>query len=296
MKLKGILVAMVTPMNADESIDLKQLALLTDRLIRKGVHGLVPLGSTGEFYALTPSEREAVLQTVIESAGGRVPVVAGANGGSTREVVENCRLAERLGCQGVMLAPPYYSLPRLDELSAHFKAVDNAIGIPIVLYNYPGRTGVDMTPDFVESLADLKNVRYVKESTGEMPRITTLIRKCGGRLGVFCGCDTIALESFLVGAIGWVGGVANVLPKSHAQLYTLAVEKKDYAAAKKLFFQMLPTLELMEGGGKYTQWVKAACGLMGMDCGAPRRPLGPATQEELTHLREALKQCPERPK
>jgi 4-hydroxy-tetrahydrodipicolinate synthase len=110
---------------------------------------------------------------------------------------------------------------------------------------------------------------------------------------VFCGCDTIALESFLVGAIGWVGGVANVLPKSHAQLYSLAVEKRDYAAAKKLFYQMLPTLELMEGGGKYTQWVKAACGLMGLECGAPRRPLGAATKEECAELSAALRLCAE---
>jgi 4-hydroxy-tetrahydrodipicolinate synthase len=292
-QLKGILAAMATPMGAGEAVDFKQLAKLTDRLIRRGLHGLVPLGSTGEFYALTTQERQEVLATVLETAQGRVPVVAGANGGSTRDVVENCRMAERLGCAAVMLAPPYYSLPGPDELFAHFEAVNSAIGLPIMLYNYPGRTGVDMTPDFIERLAGLKNVRYVKESTGEMARITTLIRKCGHRLGVFCGCDTIALESFLVGAVGWVGGVANVLPKSHAQLYALAVEKRDYTAAKKLFYQMLPTLELMEGGGKYTQWVKAGCGLMGLDCGAPRRPLGAATREECELLRDALQQCAE---
>jgi 4-hydroxy-tetrahydrodipicolinate synthase len=136
-------------------------------------------------------------------------------------------------------------------------------------------------------------LRYVKESTGEMPRITELLRRCGDRLGVFCGCDTIALESFVVGAIGWVGGVVNVLPASHATLYQLAVERQDYAAARKLFFELLPTLELMEGGGKYTQWVKAACGLMGHDCGPPRRPLGPASKAECTQLRAALRQCTE---
>jgi 4-hydroxy-tetrahydrodipicolinate synthase len=136
-------------------------------------------------------------------------------------------------------------------------------------------------------------VRYVKESTGEMPRITELLRRCGDRLGVFCGCDTIALESLMVGAIGWVGGVANVLPASHAKLYKLVVEKKDYPAARKLFFAMLPTLELMEGGGKYTQWVKAACGLLGHDCGPPRRPLGPASKSECAQLRAALRQVAE---
>ena len=222
-----------------------------------------------------------------------MPVIAGTNAGSTRDVIAYSQQAEALGCAGVMLAPPYYSLPRLDELFAHFKAVNDAIGIPIMLYNYPGRTGVDMPPDFIERLTSLKHVRYVKESTGEMPRITELLRRCGDRLGVFCGCDTIALESLMVGAIGWVGGVVNVLPASHAKLYTLTVEKQDYAAARKLFFEMLPTLELMEGGGKYTQFVKAACQLLGHDVGAPRRPLAAATTAECRQLRTALRHCAE---
>ena len=150
-----------------------------------------------------------------------------------------------------------------------------------------------MPPEFVEKLAGLKHIRYIKESTGEMPRITELIRRCGDRLTVFCGCDTIALESFVVGAAGWVGGVVNVLPASHAKLYELAVVKKDYDVARKLFFEILPVLELMEGGGKYTQWVKAACGLAGHECGPPRRPLGPATKAECERLREALRMCGE---
>ena len=158
-----------------------------------------------------------------------------------------------------------------------------------MLYNYPGRTGVDMSPEFIAGLTALEHVQYIKESTGEMARMTTLMRLCGERLGVFCGCDTIALESFMVGAIGWVGGVANVLPASHARLYELSVVKKDYVSARKLFFEMLPTLELMEGGGKYTQWVKAACAILGRDVGIPRQPLGAATKAECGPLRQALR-------
>ncbi len=292
-RLQGVLAALVTPMRPDGEIDCDKLGALVDHLIRQGVNGLVPLGSTGEYYALTSEERERVLLLTLEAAEGRAAVVAGANAGSTREVIAYSRQAEALGCDGVMLAAPYYSLPRPDELYAHFRAVNNAIGIPIMLYNYPGRTGVDMPPEFIERLAGLRHLRYVKESTGEMPRITELLRRCGGRLGVFCGCDTIALESLMVGATGWVGGVVNVLPASHARLFDLVAVKRDYAAARTLFFEMLPTLELMEGGGKYTQWVKAACGLMGWDCGAPRRPLGPASAAERARLRAALRQCPE---
>jgi 4-hydroxy-tetrahydrodipicolinate synthase len=191
----------------------------------------------------------------------------------------------------VLLAPPYYSLPTPDELFEHFRAVDGAIGIPIMLYNYPGRTGVDMRPDFIERLAALSNVRYVKESTGEIARISELLRRCGDRLDVFCGCDTVALESFLIGAIGWVGGVANVVPQAHVRLYELAAVKHDYAAARDLYFRLLPLLSLMEGGGKYTQFVKAGCGLAGHSVGPPRRPLGPATAEESAQLREAIALC-----
>ncbi len=289
----GVYAALVTPMKANEDVDFAKLGAFADHLIGQGVHGLIPLGSTGEYYALSADERERVIRATLEAAAGRVPVVAGTNAGSTRDVIAFSRQAEELGCAGVMLAAPYYSLPRPEELFVHFKAVSDAIGTPIMLYNYPGRTGVDMSPEFIERLAGLKNLRYVKESTGEMPRITELLRRCGDRLGVFCGCDTIALESLMVGAIGWVGGVVNVLPASHAALYELTVVKKDYVAARKLFFEMLPTLELMEGGGKYTQWVKAACGLMGHNCGAPRRPLGPASKAELAELRKALRQVSE---
>lgn len=291
--LHGVLAALVTPMKADGSIDLNTLAHHVETMIAAGIHGLVPLGSTGEFYALTAEERRVVLKATLETARGRVPVVPGTNAGSTRDVVAFSREAEKLGCDGVMLAAPYYSLPRPTELRAHIKAVNDAIGIPIMLYNYPGRTGVDMTPEFIEQLLELPRVRYVKESTGEIVRISTLLRRCGDRLGVFCGADTVAFESLALGAVGWVGGVANVVPRSHVDLYRLIIEKRDFAAARKLYFQMLPLLSLMENGGKYTQWVKGACGLMGRPVGAPRAPLCAATATELKALKAALAEIPE---
>mgnify|MGYP001474709354 CR=1 FL=1 len=149
----GVFAALVTPMKANEEIDYATLSAFADHLVRQGVHGLIPLGSTGEYYALTAGERERVIRTTVEAAAGRVPVVAGTNAGSTREVLAYSRQAEQLGCDGVMLAPPYYSLPQADELLVHFRAVSDAIGIPIMLYNYPGRTGVDMSPELIEQLA-----------------------------------------------------------------------------------------------------------------------------------------------
>jgi len=292
-KLHGVLVALVTPMKANSEIDFNTYTKHVDAMIAAGIHGLIPLGSTGEFYALTPQERTDVIKATLEVAAGRVPVVAGANASSTRDVVAFSREAEALGCDAVMLAPPYYSLPTPDELRAHYKAVNDAIGIPIMLYNYPGRTGVDMSTEFIEQLAEMPRIRFVKESTGEIGRISTLLRRCGDRLGVFCGGDTVAYESLALGVVGWVGGVANVVPRSHVELYRLVVEKRDFAAARKLYFQMLPLLNLMEGGGKYTQWVKAACGLMGRPVGAPRSPLCAATPAELKTLKAALAEIPD---
>jgi len=288
-RLEGIFPALVTPMTPDEEIDHPTLAALVDDLIAEGVHGVIPLGSTGEYYALSPAERESVLKTTIEAVGGRVPVIAGANAGATRAVVDYCRQAEKLGTAGVLLAAPYYSLPTADELFEHFRTVDRAIGIPIMLYNYPGRTGVDMPPELIVRLAELHNVQYVKESTGDVTRISEIIRRCGDKITVFCGCDTIALESFVLGAAGWVGGVANVLPGPHVELFDLAVRRRDFAAAGQLYYKLLPAFALIEGGGKYTQFVKAGCELMGHAAGPPRRPLLPPTPDELAKLKESLR-------
>ena len=286
---EGVFSALVTPMTADEQVDHNSLADFVDYLIeRGGLHGLIPLGSTGEYYALSPDERKAVVATTLEATAGRVPVLVGANAGGTRQVIEYARQAEAMGAAGVLLAAPYYSLPTPDELFEHFRVVNDAIGVPIMLYNYPGRTGVDMTPELIERLAELEQVQYVKESSGDVSRVGQIIRRCGERITVFCGCDTAALESFVLGATGWVGGVVNVLPKQHVELFDLAVGKNDFAAARDLYYQMLPTLGLMEGGGKYTQFVKAGCQVMGHPVGPPRGPLLPAERDEVEQLRQAL--------
>jgi len=284
----GIYVAAVTPMTANSEVDYDTLGSFTDHLINSGVHGLFPLGSTGEFYALTPDERHDVLKGTIEAAAGRVPVLAGTNAGSTRDVVSYSRQAEKLGASGLLLASPYYSLPTLDELYEHFKAVNDAVGIPVMLYNYPGRTGVDMTPDFVGRLCALKNIQYIKESTGDVTRVSELIQRFAGRIGVFCGCDTISLESFVLGAIGWVGGIANVLPRTHVELYNLASVQGDIPAARTFYYEIMRALQLIEGGGQYTQYVKAGCEIMGNPVGPPRGPLGPVSQAAYENLKEIL--------
>jgi len=275
----------VTPMTAEQDVDYETLASFVNYQVETGgVHGVIPLGSTGEYYALDPEERKRVVQTTLDAVSGRVPVLVGTNAGSTREVVRYSQQAQEQGAAGLLLAAPYYSLPTHDGLWEHFRVINSEIDIPIMLYNYPGRTGVDMTPDLIVRLAELEHVRYVKESTGDISRVGEIIRRCGERITVFCGCDTAALESFVMGAAGWVSGVINVLPKEHVRLFELAVTDGDLAAARQLYYRLLPVLAMMEHSGKYTQLVKAGCGLTGHPVGPPRLPLVPVPDDEVARL------------
>ena len=205
-RFHGVFPAMLTPMTPAEDVDFAKLEALVEYLIAAGVHGLIPLGSTGEFYALNPQERHDVLQTVVQAAAGRVPVVAGVNAGATREVVRLQPRGRGPGGRRRAASPrPIIRCRGPTNCWNTSRLVDRAIGIPIMLYNYPGRTGVDMKPDDLERLAELKNVRYVKESTGETARISEIIRRCGDRLQVFCGCDCGGAGEFRPGrrSAGW---------------------------------------------------------------------------------------------
>jgi len=289
MGFEGIFPALVTPMTGGGEVDYETLSSFVNAMIEGGVHGVIPLGSTGEYYALNDRERQDVVAAVIEAAADRVPVIVGTNGGATRQIIEYSQQAQSQGAAGLLLAAPYYSLPTSGELVEHFRAIDAEVDIPIMLYNYPGRTGVDMTPDVIGQLAELDNVQYVKESTGDLTRVSEIIRRFGDKITVFCGCDTLALESLFMGATGWVSGVSNVLPAECARLFELAVKTGDLTSARELYYSLLPVLALMEGGGKYTQFVKGACELMGRPVGPPRQPLMSPDAEEIAKLAEALR-------
>jgi 4-hydroxy-tetrahydrodipicolinate synthase len=276
-------------MTENQQVDLDRLTAFCDHLIGQGVHAITALGSTGEYYALSPKERTDVLQTVLDVCQGRVPVLAGTNAASTREVIDYSQQAQAMGAAGLLLAAPYYSLPTPDELYAHFEAVNQAVKIPIMLYNYPGRTGVDLLPDLVARLAELSQVEYIKESTGDITRVSTILKLCGDKIKVFCGADTIPVECFMLGAVGWVGGIANVLPKTHVKIYDLAVTQNDLTAARDFFFQAWPALNFIETSGIYTQLVKAGCQIKGHPAGPPRQPLQPVSKEKYAELEKVLK-------
>ena len=229
---------------------------------------------------MTHTERLDVLETVIKAAAGRVPVIAGVNAATTREVAFHCETAEKYGAAAVMVAPPYYSLPSADELFEHFSTIDQRVGIPIMLYNFPARTGVDLRPEFVERLAELKNVRYIKDSTGETWRISEIIRRCGDRMKVFCGGDTVAFEALMLGSAGWVAAIANVCAVGARRRSTACWKARTMRRLATISTACCRCSRCSSTAGSSRNSSRRAAGIAGRDAGPPRRPLLPPNAEE----------------
>ena len=266
---RGTYTVMVTPFDAAGALDLPGLRRFVDWQIAQGIHGLIPLGSTGEFLSLSDEEHVAVAETVIGQAAGRVPVLIGTGAEDTREAVRLSRRAERLGADGVMIIPPFYSTPTEDELFHHYRTIADAIGLPIMVYNNPATANVDLTPPIVARLSAIPNCRYIKESTLEVTRVRDILRLCGDKMTVFGGI--LGFESFVEGAAGWVAVASNVAPAPLARLFTLLADEERIAEARALYLRYLPLIEFV-GGQAYVAGTKALLGHMGLPAGAPRPP------------------------
>jgi 4-hydroxy-tetrahydrodipicolinate synthase len=282
---RGTYTVMITPFDASGAVDLAAVAAFTDWQISEGIHGLIPLGSTGEFLSLTEDEQEAVARTVIETTAGRVPVLIGTGAEWTEDVVRRSRLAERMGADGVMIIPPFYSTPTEDELFAHYSRIGDSISIPIMIYNNPATANVDLTPQIIARLSTIDNVSYVKESTLEVTRIRDILELCSDRMTVFGGI--LGFESMVEGAEGWVSVGSNVMPREFARLFTLTADDNDYDAARALYKRILPVIRMV-GGHAYVSASKAALAMMGRYVGTPRSPRLPATEAEQRIIRNVL--------
>ena len=278
MQLKGIYAPIVTPFNADESINYPVLQQLIDYVLANGVVGLVPGGTTGEVYAFSESERLEIFQFVKDYAGGRATLIAGTNSGATRDVVRYSEIAAKMGYDALMVAVPPYSRPNQRELLAHYSAVAEAVDIPIVLYNFPWRAGTEVGYDVLDGLTKYPHVIGIKEASGEMGRVYEMRLRYGDRYQMICGSDDEALDYFLWGTQSWIGGAASCAPRQHATVLA-AAQAGDFATARELMGKMLPMLRNMEGGS-YTQKVKVGCELLGIPVGNPRRPLLPLLDED----------------
>jgi 4-hydroxy-tetrahydrodipicolinate synthase len=256
-----------------------------DWQIEQGIHGLIPLGSTGEFLSMTMAEQELVMEVCIKQAAGRVPVLIGTGAEWTKEAVEKARLAESLGADGIMVIPPYYSTPTPDELFEHYRKIGESVSFPIMIYNNPATANVDLTPEIVARLAQIDNVRYIKESTLEVTRVRDIIELCGDKMTVFAGI--LGYESFWLGAQGWVAVCSNFLPRDSARLFELVADQKDQVNALALYRRMLPLVKMV-GGHRYVAASKAALDYMGLPVGIPRAPRLPLPAADTAELKSHL--------
>ena len=266
---RGTYSVIITPFTEAGALDLPALRRFVDWQIEQGIHGLIPLGSTGEFLSLSDEEQEAVAETVIRQAAGRVPVLIGTGAEDTRQAVRLSRRAEKLGADGVMIIPPYYSTPTEDELFHHYSTISDAIGVPVMVYNNPATANVDLTPPVLVRLSRIPNCRYVKESTLEVTRVRDIIQLCGDRMTVFGGI--LGFESFVEGAQGWVAVASNLAPGPLARLFTLVADEERIAEARALYLHYLPLIEFV-GGHWYVAGTKALLRHMGLPVGGPRPP------------------------
>ena len=281
----GTYTVLVTPFTRNgAAVDLAALERLVRHQVASGIDGLVPLGSTGEFLSVSRDERTAITETVVRAAAGRVPVLAGTGAEDTREAVALSREAERLGADGVMVIPPFYSVPTEEELYVHYKAIADAIGIPVMLYNNPATANVDLTPPVLARLSTIEGCRYVKESTLDVTRVRDILAACDGRLQVFAG--VLGYESAWLGAVGWVAVCSNVAPELSAAMFRAAAAG-DRGVALPLYRRLAPLLPWV-GGPRYVSGTKAALRLLGMDMGPPRPPRLPLPERDLPALQAVL--------
>jgi 4-hydroxy-tetrahydrodipicolinate synthase len=271
-RLRGVLTALATPFTPDGPIDESALRRLVDRSIDGGVDGVVACGSTGEFAAMSGAERRFVVETVIDQAANRVPVVAQTGAVSTAEAVELSCHAEAAGASVLMVVGPYYEPLSLDETVEYLRTVAAAVDIPIMLYNLPVATGVNLDPDTVGRLArEVDNIRYIKDTSADMAQAGQLIHRHGDVISTFVGWDSLLLAAITEGAAGVMAGTANVMP---AQLVSIhrAVTAGDLNRARREWAQLYPLMDAIMSA-PFIPAIKTALNALGFPAGAPRKPL-----------------------
>jgi 4-hydroxy-tetrahydrodipicolinate synthase len=286
--LRGILSAMCTPFTSDgRQVDEGALRDLVDGTIAAGVHGLIPCGSTGEFATLTTEERKRVAEVVVDQARGRVPVAPHVGSTSTAVAVELARHAEQVGADAVMAVNPFYEPLSLDEVFGYFQDISDAVSIPIVVYNLPGATGMNLKPEFLARLArEITHVDYVKDSSGDLSQVSELLYRYGREVTVFNGWDTITFSGLALGSTGSVWGAVNVMPKHCADLFNL-LQAGEAGEAQRLWERMWPVMQFLVTEG-YVASVKAGAALIGFRVGPPRPPIRPLPAAKVDALKRLL--------
>ncbi|MFY2860896.1 dihydrodipicolinate synthase family protein [Mycobacterium sp. THU-M104] len=284
--IHGIIAYPVTPF-ADTGIDTARLAALVDKLVADGVHAIAPLGSTGELAYLEEPEFDSVVDTTLATVAGRVPVVVGVSDVTTARTVRRAAYAQRAGAAAVMVLPVSYWKLTEREILEHYRRIGDAVEIPIMAYNNPATSGVDMRPELLVTMFEaIENLTMVKESTGDLSRMRRIAELSGGRLPFYNGSNPLVLDALLAGASGWCTAAPNLRPQPCLDLYD-AVRAGDLDTARARYDDLKGLLEFIVAGGLATT-VKAGLELLGFPVGDPRSPLLPLDERGRAALRDLL--------
>lgn len=287
-KFEGIYTPLVTPMAEDFSVRWDALGEVIDRLIAAGVHGLISGGSTGENYAETVAERIELARFTVDHVKGRVPVVIGTGAMLSSDSITLAREAREMGADAILLASPPYAVPTDRENALNALAIDRAADLPIMLYNYPGRTGTMMGEEFLDRVGRSRNFCGIKESSGDINRVHLLARDYP-HIQLGCGMDDQALEFFAWGAPFWVCGGSNFLPEEHVALYRACALEGDFAKGRRIMSALMPIMRVLEQGGKFIQTIKHGVTMNGIDCSVVRPPLRPLNKDDKRELEQVVR-------
>lgn len=282
----GVMAAIVTPMFTDERLNLKELANHVNRVIDKGIHGIFCLGTNGEFYTMSQQERIEVIETVVDAAGGRVPVLAGVGAISTQETITLTRIAESLNVDAVSVITPYFVPLSQAELTRHYRSVADATSLPVMLYNIPMRTGNHIDTQTVADLAAVPNIVGIKDSTGRLDNLISYIESCPKEFAVFSGNDSIILDGLKAGAKGAIAAIANICPDWLSEIYD-AWKRGDDELASDAQARVNAVREILSGGNPNTM-VKKAVNLLGFPVGPAREPVSGDSDAAEAHVRNVL--------
>ena len=283
---RGAFVAIVTPF-IDGKIDEQGLIDLIEFQIENGTHGIVPCGTTGESATMSHAEHHRVVELTIKTVNGRVPVLAGTGSNSTSETIELTRHAKEAGAAGALVITPYYNKPSQEGLYQHFKSIADEVDLPIIMYNVPSRTSINMLPATVARCAEIKNIVGIKEATGNLNQISEVIRLCPDDFSVMSGDDFTCMATVAVGGTGVISVTSNVEPKSMAAMMDAALSD-DMVKARELHYQLFPLMQAMFFDTNPVP-AKTTLELMGkIKSATPRQPLWTIGDDALTKMKKVI--------
>jgi 4-hydroxy-tetrahydrodipicolinate synthase len=284
---KGAVTALATPFR-DGAVDAPALRDLIEWQIQSGIDGLVPCGSTGEAATLTHAEHESVIKLTVEQVRKRVPVIAGTGSNSTAEAIRLTAAAREMGADGALLLSPYYNKPTQDGIFKHYKMIAASVDLPLFVYNIPGRTASNITPETFARLSEIKNIAGVKEASGSMDQSSDILKLCGDRLTILSGDDGLTLPLIALGAKGVISTCSNVVPREMHDLVAAALGG-DFAKAREIHYRLLPLIRALFVETNPIP-VKQALAFMGKCANELRMPLVPMTAGPAEKLRIAMKE------